>query len=122
MATRLLTAAEGFTPGIGFYLSGMDEVREQVRDAVLDVARYDVFNLGEALLEGDPQHLARMLDGLRGEGAAPPLVLWTMCEEIRAIGKIITGTAGGVAHFAHLGGMVGGYLVIRSWRSRRGLL
>jgi DNA polymerase-3 subunit delta len=68
---------------------------EQARDAVLDVARYDVFNLGEALLEGDPLHLARMLDGLRGEGAAPPLVLWAMCEEVRAIGKIITGTSAG---------------------------
>lgn len=68
---------------------------EQARDAVLDVARYDVFNLGEALLEGDPLHLARMLDGLKGEGAAPPLVLWAMGEEIRAIGKIITGSAAG---------------------------
>ena len=29
----------------------------------------------------------------------------------------ITGTASGVAHFAHLGGMVGGYLLIVSWRS-----
>jgi membrane associated rhomboid family serine protease len=29
----------------------------------------------------------------------------------------ITGTASGVAHFAHLGGMVGGYLLIRYWRS-----
>ena len=30
-----------------------------------------------------------------------------------------TGTGAGVAHFAHLGGMVGGYLLIRNWRSRR---
>jgi membrane associated rhomboid family serine protease len=30
----------------------------------------------------------------------------------------VTGTSEGVAHFAHLGGMLGGYLVIRSWRSR----
>jgi membrane associated rhomboid family serine protease len=30
----------------------------------------------------------------------------------------VTGTQQGVAHFAHLGGMLGGYLVIRSWRSR----
>ena len=30
----------------------------------------------------------------------------------------VTGTNEGVAHFAHLGGMLGGYLVIRSWRSR----
>ena len=29
----------------------------------------------------------------------------------------ITGTASGVAHFAHLGGMVGGYLLISYWRS-----
>lgn len=68
---------------------------DQARDAVLDVARYDVFNLGETLLEGDVLRLARMLDGLKGEGVAPPLVLWAMAEEIRAIGKIITGTASG---------------------------
>jgi membrane associated rhomboid family serine protease len=31
----------------------------------------------------------------------------------------VTGTQAGVAHFAHLGGMIGGYLVIR-WRRGRG--
>jgi len=31
----------------------------------------------------------------------------------------ITGTAAGVAHFAHLGGMLGGYLMIRQRRGRR---
>lgn len=30
----------------------------------------------------------------------------------------VTGTEAGVAHFAHLGGMIGGYIVIRRWRSR----
>lgn len=30
----------------------------------------------------------------------------------------VTGTQAGVAHFAHLGGMIGGYLVIRHWRNR----
>ena len=30
----------------------------------------------------------------------------------------VTGTQQGVAHFAHLGGMLGGFLTIRSWRSR----
>lgn len=30
----------------------------------------------------------------------------------------VTGSQEGVAHFAHLGGMVGGYLVIRNWRKR----
>jgi len=28
----------------------------------------------------------------------------------------VTGTQAGVAHFAHLGGMIGGYMVIRRWR------
>ena len=28
----------------------------------------------------------------------------------------VTGTASGVAHFAHLGGMLGGFLMIRYWR------
>ncbi|MGH8649005.1 MAG: DNA polymerase III subunit delta [Burkholderiales bacterium] len=68
---------------------------EQARDAVLDVARYDVFNLGEALLEGDVLHLARMMDGLKGEGVAPPLVLWAIAEEIRAIGRVLDGMAAG---------------------------
>ncbi len=30
----------------------------------------------------------------------------------------VTGTASGVAHFAHLGGMLGGYLMIRYWRGQ----
>ncbi len=29
----------------------------------------------------------------------------------------VTGTQEGVAHFAHLGGMIGGYLLLRYWRS-----
>ena len=68
---------------------------QHVREAVLDVARYDVFNLGEVMLEGDPVRLSRMLDGLRGEGAAPPLVLWALAEEIRAIGTVMSGVASG---------------------------
>jgi membrane associated rhomboid family serine protease len=30
----------------------------------------------------------------------------------------VTGTASGIAHFAHLGGMLGGYLMIRYWRGQ----
>ena len=68
---------------------------DQAREAVLDVARYDVFNLGEALLDGDVLRLARMMDGLRGEGIAPPLVLWALTEEIRAIGRVLDAIAAG---------------------------
>jgi len=67
----------------------------QACEAIIDVARYDVFNLGDALLEGNVLHLARMLDGLRGEGVAPPLVLWAIAEETRAIGRVLEGMGAG---------------------------
>ncbi|HKO86943.1 MAG TPA: DNA polymerase III subunit delta [Burkholderiales bacterium] len=58
---------------------------EQVRGAVLDVARFDVYQISEALLAGDIKRLARVLDGLRGEGEAPNRVLWMMSEDLRAV-------------------------------------
>ena len=67
----------------------------QVRDAVLNVARYDIDGLREALLAGDVARLARTLDGLMHEGEAPPLVLWAMCEEIRALAVIRAGMDAG---------------------------
>ena len=68
---------------------------EAVREAVTDVARYDVFALGETLLAGDAARLTRMLEGLQGEGAAPPMVLWALTEEIRAIGRVLEAAASG---------------------------
>ncbi|HEY4318714.1 MAG TPA: DNA polymerase III subunit delta [Herbaspirillum sp.] len=61
---------------------------EQVQDAVLNVARYDVFKLNEAMLGGDAARLMRMLRGLEGEGEALPLVLWAVAEEIRTLLKL----------------------------------
>jgi DNA polymerase III subunit delta len=69
----------------------------QVKDAVLDVARYDVFKLGEALLAADAARFVRMLDGLRGEGTAAPLVLWAIAEEARAMLYVKSGLAAGRA-------------------------
>jgi DNA polymerase-3 subunit delta len=61
---------------------------EQVEAAVLDVARYDVFKLGEAVLAGRVARALRMLDGLRAEGEAPVLVHWTLAEDIRALKRV----------------------------------
>ncbi|SDX92571.1 DNA polymerase III, delta subunit [Collimonas sp. OK242] len=61
---------------------------EQCHDAVLNVARYDVFKLNEAMLVGDTARLVRMMDGLKGEGEALPLVLWAVAEEIRTLLKL----------------------------------
>ncbi|WP_343670104.1 DNA polymerase III subunit delta [Paraburkholderia heleia] len=68
---------------------------EQIHDAVLNVARYDVFKLNEAMLTGDAGRLARMLDGLQGEGEASVLVLWAVVEEIRTLLRIKRGVAAG---------------------------
>lgn len=68
---------------------------EAVSEAVVDVARFDVFQLGEALLAGDRARFVRMLDGLRAEGTAGPLVLYTLVEEIRALKRVRESTQAG---------------------------
>ena len=67
----------------------------QIREAVLNVARYDIDGLREALLTGDLARLQRTLDGLMQGGEAPPLVLWAMSEEIRALTTIRLGMDAG---------------------------
>ncbi|MBC7513160.1 MAG: DNA polymerase III subunit delta [Herminiimonas sp.] len=67
----------------------------QIHDAVLNVARFDVFKLNDAMLAGDAARLVRMVDGLQGEGEALPLVLWAMADEIRTLLKIRAGVDAG---------------------------
>ena len=61
---------------------------EQVRTAILKVARYNVFELTEAMLAGDLPRLNRMLDGLKGEGEPLVLILWSVTEELRLLSKL----------------------------------
>ena len=68
---------------------------EAVRAAVLNVARYDVGRLTEAMLAGDAARLSRMFEGLRGEGEAAPRILWVLAEEVRAISRVKQGLAAG---------------------------
>lgn len=68
---------------------------EQIREAVLNVARYDIFQLSEAMLAGDLPRLIRILESLKGEGEPLPLVLWTITEEIRTLLKLHAGMANG---------------------------
>jgi DNA polymerase-3 subunit delta len=63
--------------------------------AVANVARYDVWGLGDALIAGDAGRYARMIDGLRGEGEAPHLVLWALADEVRALLRVRLGRAQG---------------------------
>ena len=69
--------------------------REAIEAAVLDVARYDVFKLGESLLAADRVRFVRMLEGLQGEGVAPPLVLWAISEELHALWRVGSAVSAG---------------------------
>ena len=68
---------------------------EQIEAAVLNVARFDVFKLGEAVLAGQVGRALRMLEGLEAEGEAAVLVHWTLAEDIRALKRIKDAMADG---------------------------
>ncbi len=79
----------------------------EVSAAVLNVARYDIDDLREALKAGDTTRCVRTLEGLRAEDAPLPLVLWALTMEARTralrpallhaarIDRIIKGLVGG---------------------------
>lgn len=75
---------------------------EQARDAVLDVARYDVDGLRTALLAGNAARCARLLDALRAEGSPLPLVLWSVAAEVRGVAVARAAIDGGQAPAAAL--------------------
>jgi DNA polymerase-3 subunit delta len=76
---------------------------EQVEAAVLNVARYDVSDLRDALKNRDTVRAVRTLEGLRGEDAAPPLVLWALATEARAVAA-----RAGLLHAAKIDRMIKG--------------
>lgn len=67
----------------------------QIIAAVADSARFDVFDLVDAVLGGRLCRAKRILDGLRGEGTAPAVVLWALARETRMLASLIHGMAAG---------------------------
>ncbi len=49
-----------------------------------------------------------------------PLPAWLFVTGYAVVELVqgVTGTQAGIAHFAHLGGMLGGYVLIQYWRGR----
>ena len=58
---------------------------DDVRAAVADVARFDPFVAAEALLARDTRRYLRILEGLRGEGEPPTLVLFVLSNVLFAL-------------------------------------
>ena len=68
---------------------------EQVESAVLNVARYDVAKLSDAIWAGQTARALRVLDGLQAEGEAAVRVHWTLAEDIRAVARAHAALQGG---------------------------
>ncbi len=68
---------------------------EQLRNAISDSARFDVFGLVDSALTGNSARCTRMLAGLRAEGMATPVILWALAREIRALASISRSVANG---------------------------
>jgi DNA polymerase-3 subunit delta len=66
---------------------------EAVLASVADSARFDVFQLGEAVLAGEAPRALRMLAGLRAEGTEPTLALWALTKAVRDIWNAQAGGA-----------------------------
>ncbi|KRW57507.1 DNA polymerase III subunit delta [Pseudomonas sp. TTU2014-080ASC] len=69
---------------------------DTVQAAVADSARFDVFGLIDAALNGEAAHALRILEGLRGEGVEPPVILWALAREIRLLASIAQQFAQGI--------------------------
>lgn len=67
-----------------------------VQAAVADSARFDVFGLIDAALNGEASHALRTLEGLRGEGVESAVVLWALARELRQLAGIAHQHAQGV--------------------------
>lgn len=68
---------------------------EGVRDAVLNVSRFDAFQLGDAMLAGDASRTAKVLDGLQAEGVQPVALLGLLIWLLRSALKVKTAQVGG---------------------------
>ncbi len=61
---------------------------ETVREAVLNVSRYDAFQLGEAVLAGDAERATRILQGLQDEGETAVAVMNPLIWVLRPLVRI----------------------------------
>ncbi len=88
---------------------------EQVLLAVADSARYDVFKLIDATLEGNAARAVRILRGLREEGTEAVVVSWALNRELRTLARAAAAVGGG--------GSVESALAAQGvWQTRIGLL
>jgi DNA polymerase-3 subunit delta len=83
-----LLAAQQEVERIGLLMPGEPLGTEDVAAFVADSARYDVFELSAAAFAGQAERALRVLAGLRAEGQEPPLILWALAQDLRALSRV----------------------------------
>lgn len=58
---------------------------DQIRAVIFNMARYDSYQLADALITLDRERFARILNGLESEGTAPLLILTVLTEQIHQL-------------------------------------
>ncbi len=77
-------------------LAGDGEITlDDIEGNLSDNARFNVFALADACLEGNTAASLRILNGLRAEGVQPVLILWALAREIRELGRMSAAVAAG---------------------------
>lgn len=84
---NLLAAAQEIDK-LHLWLGGGAVTAEQLLAVVSDSARYNVYDLVDAALAGQPERTVRILHGLCGEGVEAVLVLWALHREIRLLATL----------------------------------
>jgi len=87
----------------------------QLAQLIASNARYNLFVFVDDLLKGERDRIAPTLDGLRGEGFDPPLLIWALAKDIRILLKIAYGLQSGQKMDALLAKE-------RVWSNRTGLV
>ena len=68
-------------------------------DSVTNVSRFNPFQLAAAMYDDSSSNkvarIYRMLDGMKAEGEAPPLILWVLVNEVRMLMRLRGFTRGG---------------------------
>jgi len=59
-----------------------------IASSVADSSRFDIYQLVDGALQGDVTRTSRIINGLKGEGIEPVLILWALTREIRAMASM----------------------------------
>ena len=81
---NLLAAAQEIDK-ISLLFPAGDLSLKQIQAAVANSARYDVYRLTDAALNGWKQRALKVLDGLKAEGTEPILVLWAILRDLHQL-------------------------------------